>query len=293
MTLRVKLARMIDLSNPYVRLMRIDKPIGFLLLLWPTYWGLWLASESGPSIKNLIIFTLGVFLMRSAGCVINDYADRNFDAHVTRTNQRPLATGELQASQALKLFALLIAIAAALVLLTNLLTIQLAFAAVALATLYPFMKRYTHLPQVVLGAAFSMSIPMAFAAEVNHIAPSVWLVYLTNLVWTVCYDTLYGAVDKPDDEKIGIKSTAILFGKHLHLAITCLQILTLLGLVLMQQWFELSVLFTTSLVVVSVLMMHQQWLMRRPEPLYFRAFYLNHWVGFTVLIGIIADQAFS
>lgn len=277
------------LSHPYLRLMRVEKPIGLWLLLWPTYWGLWLAPSGWPSLHNWIIMTLGVFVMRSAGCVINDIADRKVDGHVQRTKSRPLATGEVSTQQALLLFTGLMLVAVALVLMTNPLTIQLAFFAAALAIVYPFMKRVTHGPQAVLGAAFSMGIPMAYAAETGSIHPAIWWAYATNLIWTVAYDTLYAVVDKPDDEHVGIKSTAILFGRHVPMAITLLQGLTLLGLALMGWSFELGYPYWLSLIIVLALMGYHQWLIRAKQA-YFKAFLHNHWIGLVVLLGIVAAR---
>ena len=190
----------------YGLLMRVDKPIGILLLLWPTLWALWLAAEGMPKLSLIVIFSLGVFLTRSAGCVINDFADRNFDGKVERTKNRPLASGRVSEKEAVLLFVMLALTAFGLVLLLNSLSIILSVIAIAIATAYPFMKRITYFPQVVLGAAFSMSIPMAFAASNNEIPQTAWLLYIANLLWVLAYDTLYGMVDKQDDLKIGIKS---------------------------------------------------------------------------------------
>jgi len=267
--------------------MRFHRPIGILLLLWPTWWALWLAAEGFPDPSILIIFTLGVIVMRAAGCVINDIADRHIDKRVARTQQRPLASGQLTLSQAKKVFITLMAIALLLVLLTNPLTIYLSFIAVALACIYPFMKRYTHLPQVVLGAAFSMSIPMAFAAQTNTLEPTVILVYVTNLLWTVVYDTFYGMTDREYDKKIGVKSTAILFEGSEGMITGSLQLMTLIGFYLIGQRFELGTLYTLSILVAAGLMYYHQWLIgqRKPE-LYFKAFVNNHWVGMVIFLGI-------
>ena len=200
-------------AKPFVELMRLDKPVGIYLLLWPTLWALWVAAKGMPDFSVLLIFTLGVIFMRSAGCVINDYADRKVDGHVTRTVNRPLITGAVTSKQALILFFSLLAISFILVLFTNTLTIQLSFAGAALAAIYPFMKRHTHLPQVFLGAAFSWAIPMAFAAQAGELPKYVWLIYMANLSWTVAYDTQYAMVDRDDDVVVGLKSTAILFGR--------------------------------------------------------------------------------
>ena len=193
----------------FIQLMRLEKPIGIYLLLWPTLWALWVAGEGVPSVKNLFIFVVGVMLMRAAGCVINDYADRNFDGHVSRTKARPLASGKVTPREALVLFAVLVALSFVLVLFTNATTIWLSFGGLALAACYPFMKRYTFYPQVVLGAAFSWGMPMAFTAETGSLPPEAWLLYIANLLWTVAYDTYYAMADREDDLKIGVKSTAI------------------------------------------------------------------------------------
>jgi 4-hydroxybenzoate polyprenyltransferase len=200
--------------NAYWRLMRFDRPIGSLLLLWPTWWALLLAGQGHPRFRNIVIFTLGVVLMRAAGCVMNDIADRNYDLHVKRTRTRPIAAGELTVRQALITFFLLLLAAFSLVLLTNPLTIKLAFAGAALASTYPFFKRFTHLPQVVLGIAFGWGIPMAFAAETAALPWTAWWVLGINVIWAVIYDTLYAMVDRDDDVAIGVKSTAILFGQR-------------------------------------------------------------------------------
>lgn len=276
----------------YAELMRLHKPIGIYLLLWPTLWSLWLATESNiPDSKNLVIFILGVVLMRSAGCVINDFADRKIDSHVKRTEDRPLASGKVSTKEALILFSILIAVAFSLVLLTNPLTIQLSVGGLLLAATYPFMKRYTYLPQVVLGAAFAWSIPMAFAAESNTIKPEAWLIYLAVVLWTVVYDTFYAMVDRDDDKKIGVKSTAILFGEQDKVITGFLQILTIYCLVLIGQRFELSTPYYISLAVASGLFIYQQWLIRFRDPTAcFKAFLNNHWVGLVVFLGILADR---
>lgn len=276
----------------YAQLMRLHKPIGIYLLLWPTLWSLWLATDQMlPSISNLIIFVLGVVLMRSAGCVINDFADRKIDGHVRRTQDRPLASGKVSTQEALILFFVLIIAAFLLVLMTNLLTIQLSIGGVLLAASYPFMKRYTYLPQVVLGAAFAWSIPMAFAAESGSIKMEVWLIYLAVALWTVVYDTFYAMVDRDDDLKIGVKSTAILFGEQDKVMIGFLQILTLYTLVLLGQRFELSLTYYLSLIIVGGLFIYQQWLVRfRDREACFKAFLNNHWVGLAVFSGILLDK---
>jgi 4-hydroxybenzoate polyprenyltransferase len=267
--------------------MRLDKPIGILLVLWPTYWSLWLAARGVPAWDNLVIFTLGCLLMRSAGCVINDYADRHFDGHVQRTQSRPLATGLITTTEALLLFVVLCALAFSLVLLTNPLTIKLSLGGVALAIIYPFMKRYTYMPQVFLGAAFAWSIPMAFAAELNQITPSIWLLYVAVVVWAVIYDTFYAMVDREDDLKIGVKSTAILFGDADRVITTLLQGLFLLTLVLAGRRFELTWPYFVSLLGVAALFVYQQKLIKdRNRELCFKAFLNNNYVGMIVFVGI-------
>jgi len=217
-------------SKQYYLLMRMDKPIGTYLLLWPCLWALWIAAQGFPDPLILLVFCLGVFIMRSAGCVINDFADRKVDKQVTRTQNRPLTSGKVTSQEAITLFFLLTLIALALVLLLNTFTILLSIVALALAVIYPFMKRYTHYPQVVLGMAFSWSIPMAFAAINEQIAPIAWWIYGLTICWIVAYDTMYAMVDREDDLKIGIKSTAIAFGRADKLIVLILQLLTLIGL---------------------------------------------------------------
>lgn len=276
----------------YLQLTRLDKPIGSMLLLWPTLWALWLAAEGVPSIKNLIIFTLGVFAMRSAGCVINDYADRNIDGKVKRTTQRPLATGKISESEALSVFVVLLLTAFLLVLFTNWLTILLSFGGLALASCYPFMKRYTYFPQVVLGAAFSWAVIMAFAAETGGIDKRAWLIYIAVTVWTVVYDTFYAMVDRDDDLKIGVKSTAVLFGDFDKLICAFLQLFVVFVLFLMGYKFELGFAYFGSTVVVSCLFLYQQVLIQdRKREQCFKAFKHNQWVGFVVFLGIAADYA--
>ncbi|MBK8188381.1 MAG: 4-hydroxybenzoate octaprenyltransferase [Cellvibrio sp.] len=276
----------------YAQLMRLHKPIGIYLLLWPTLWGLWLATPNLiPSIKNLLIFILGVILMRSAGCIINDFADRNIDGKVKRTQDRPLAAGAISSKEALTLCVLIAVTAFFLVLMTNSLTILLSVGGLILAATYPFMKRHTHLPQVVLGAAFAWSVPMAFAAEAYGIRQEAWLIYLAVVLWTVVYDTFYAMVDRDDDIKIGVKSTAILFGEQDKIITGGLQILTIYTLILVGQRFALGTAYYASLVIVAGLFAYQQWLIRfRDRDACFRAFLNNHWVGLAVFIGIVADK---
>lgn len=283
-----------DSFKPYWELMRFHRPIGILLLLWPTWWALWLAAEGFPDIHLLIIFTLGVIIMRAAGCIINDIADRDFDKHVARTQQRPLATGALTLNQAKQAFVIALVIAFLLVLFTNTLTICLAFVAAALACTYPFMKRYTHLPQVILGAAFSMSIPMAFAAQTNTLEPVIVLVYVTSLLWTVVYDTFYGMTDREYDKRIGIKSTAILFEGNERLITGSLQCLVFIGLWLMGQRFDLGAFYYVSIVIAAGMMVYHQHLISAHQPdAYFKAFSHNQWLGLCVFVGIFLHYTSS
>lgn len=275
----------------YLHLMRLDRPIGTFLLLWPTLWALWLAAEGIPSWGNLIVFVLGVFIMRAAGCVINDYADRELDGHVRRTTDRPLTTGRVTPREAIALFVGLCLTAFLLVVLfTNTLTLYLSFGGVALAFIYPFMKRYTHLPQLFLGAAFSWAIPMAWAAETNSVSELVWLLYVGNLVWTVAYDTLYAMVDRDDDLRIGIKSTAILFGEGDRAIVGVLQATVVLTLYLVGHQAGLGAWYLAGLVGMAGFFVYQQWLIRHRErgPC-FKAFLNNNWAGFSVFLGLILD----
>ena len=273
--------------NAYIRLMRLDKPIGSLLLLWPTYWALFLSADGWPDLDILIIFTLGVFIMRSAGCVINDFADRKIDKHIIRTQGRPLATGEISSNSALVLFGLLLLIALGLVLQTNILTIKLSLIALMLATLYPFTKRWTNLPQLVLGAAFGMSVPMAFSAQTGVIPLTAWLVFIATLVWTLIYDTFYAMADRDEDLKVGVKSTAILFAKYDQIIITLLQILLIVVFVLIGNTFDLGLIYDFSLVIILFFMIYHQFLLKkRQKEEYFKAFLSNNFIGMAVFLGI-------
>ena len=273
--------------NAYIRLMRLNKPIGTYLLLWPTYWALFLSAKGWPDIDLLIIFTLGVLVMRSAGCVINDYADRNIDQNIARTKDRPLITGEVSSKAALRLFVFLLIIAFGLVLLTNALTIKLSLIALALATLYPFTKRWTHLPQVVLGVAFGMSVPMAFSAQTGSIPLSAAWIFLATIVWTLIYDTFYAMADRDEDIKIGVKSTAILFEKYDQIFITFLQILLIIVFVVIGNLFNLGSIYYFSLVIILIFMIYHQFLMKkRQKELFFKAFLNNNFIGMTAFIGI-------
>ena len=276
----------------YRLLMRLDKPIGIYLLLWPTWWALWLAAEGLPDLKLLLIFSFGVVLMRSAGCVINDYADRHFDGLVERTAQRPLAQGRVSATEALQLFALLVALSAGLLFWLNWQTMLLSVVALLLAAAYPFMKRYTHLPQLVLGAAFSWGMPMAFMAIQLQLPALVWYLYLANLCWTVAYDTYYALVDKPDDLKAGIKSTAILFGRGASAIIGLLQLLTLLLLGYVGVLAQLSMVYYVALSCCLLAFIYQFRLAVSGRAGCFQAFLHNHYVGLLVFAGIALHYFF-
>ncbi|KAF0857183.1 4-hydroxybenzoate octaprenyltransferase [Pantoea dispersa] len=274
----------------YSRLMRIDKPIGTLLLLWPTLWALWLSGMAIPPLSVLVVFVLGVFAMRAAGCVINDYADRNVDGHVKRTAARPLASGAVTEKEAKLLFAGLGLLAFLLVLTMNRMTILLSFGGLALAWVYPFMKRYTHLPQVVLGAAFGWAIPMGWAAVSESLPFVCWLVFLANICWTVAYDTQYAMVDRDDDLKIGVKSTAILFGRYDKLIIGLLQLAALGLMALVGILLHLNGAFYWSLLLAGGLFVHQQKLIAgRERELCFQAFLNNNYVGLVLFIGVLLN----
>ncbi|MGJ7089122.1 4-hydroxybenzoate octaprenyltransferase [Morganella morganii] len=274
----------------YSRLMRTDRPIGSLLLLWPTYWALWIAARGVPDWHILIIFTIGVFSMRAAGCVINDFADRKFDGSVERTKNRPLPRGDVTEKEAKILFAVLVLVSFGLVLTLNTMTIWLSVAGLALAWVYPFMKRVSHLPQVVLGAAFGWSIPMAFAAVSESLPAECWLLFAVNIVWSVVYDTQYAMVDRNDDLKIGVKSTAILFGRFDKMIIGILQLVMILMLLWIGLMVNLSGIFYWSLLLAGALFVYQQRLMadRERDPC-FQAFMNNNYVGFILFLGMLVS----
>ncbi|ENU1228704.1 MULTISPECIES: 4-hydroxybenzoate octaprenyltransferase [Providencia] len=273
--------------HAYSRLMRIDRPIGSLLLLWPTYWALWIAAQGTPSLHLLIVFTAGVFFMRAAGCVINDFADRHFDGHVERTKHRPLPSGDVTEKEAKILFASLVGLSFLLVLTLNSMTIWLSVAGLALAWVYPFVKRVSNLPQVVLGAAFGWSIPMSFSAVGETLPAVCWLLFLVNIIWSVIYDTQYAMVDRDDDLKIGVKSTAILFGQYDKLIIGALQFLMVALLLVIGSLAGLGTLYYISLVLVAGLFIYQQQLMaNRERAPCFKAFMNNNFVGLILFIGI-------
>lgn len=271
----------------YYLLTRLHKPIGIFLLLWPALWALWVAGEGRPEPGVLMVFVLGVILMRSAGCVINDYADRSVDPYVERTQDRPIAAGRVSPHEALWLFAVLVLAAFVLVLFMNTLTIALSFVGVALAALYPFMKRYTYLPQVVLGAAFGWAVPMAFAAQTGTVPVEAWLFFIATVLWATAYDTMYAMVDREDDIRIGVKSTAILFGDLDKLIIGVIQGLVLLALGMAGHRLQLSAFYYLGLTLAAALAVYQQYLIRgRERAACFQAFLNNNWFGAAVFAGL-------
>lgn len=278
----------------YWVLARFDRPIGTLILLWPALWALLLASDGKPDILVLTVITLGVIVMRAAGCVINDYADRDFDPHVERTKTRPIAAGKIKPKSALIFFAVLCAVAFGLVLLLNTLTIKLSFIGAFLAASYPFMKRYTHLPQAYLGIAFGWAVPMAFAAQMNAIPPVAWVLYLAVTLWALVYDTMYAMVDKDDDLKIGVKSTAILFGNYERHIMGVLQCVILLLLFIVGELQNLGTFYYLSLLIAAGFSVYQQKLIfHREKTACFRAFLNNNWFGLVVFLGLLFNYLVS
>lgn len=274
----------------YIQLTRLNRPIGILLLLWPTLWAIWIAGAGRPDPLVLAVFVAGVLLMRSAGCVVNDLADRKVDPHVKRTRMRPLATGAISAREALGVALVLTLAAFALVLLLNPLTIALSVVGVLLAASYPFMKRYTHLPQFYLGAAFGWAIPMAFAAQTGGIPAEAWLLFAAAVVWAAIYDTMYAMVDRDDDLKIGVKSTAVLFGRYDRAWIAVFQLVFFWLLFAIGASFGLGAVYYSGLLIAIGLAIYHQWLIRDCDrDRCFRAFLHNHWLGMVVFLGIVLD----
>lgn len=268
--------------------MRFDRPVGIWLLLWPTWWALFFAAGGWPSLKNLLIFTLGVVVMRAAGCVINDYADRDVDPLVARTRSRPIAAGEIEPRPALVLFFVLLSMAFMLVLLTNALTILLAFVGALLAGSYPFFKRFTHLPQVVLGMAFGWAVPMAFAAETGQLPEPAWWLFAITLIWVLIYDTQYAMADREDDLKAGVKSTAILFGRFDIPIIAALMGLMIALLVVFGLRFLPEPAWFTGVALAFLLFQRQLWQIRSRDPQACFGAFLNHvWVGLAVFLGLL------
>jgi 4-hydroxybenzoate polyprenyltransferase len=278
----------------YVQLMRLDKPVGVWLLLWPTLWALWLAGEGHPDGGVFLVFFFGVIVMRSAGCVLNDYADRKIDPHVSRTRNRPLATGAVAPAEALTLFFALSLIAVGLAAMLNRPAQVLAIVAAGLTIVYPFIKRFISIPQFVLGAAFGWAVPMAFAAQTGQTEQLAWLVFGAALIWAVIYDTFYAMVDRGDDLKLGVKSTAILFGDADLFVIGGLQLLMLFALILIGQMAELGGWYLASVAIAALIMGFHQWLARGRDPDgCFRAFQHNHYIGMAIFAGIVLDYTFT
>ncbi|VAW53405.1 4-hydroxybenzoate polyprenyltransferase [hydrothermal vent metagenome] len=278
----------------YAQLTRVDKPIGILLLLWPTLIALWIAAEGFPDPLVLLVFVFGVILMRSAGCAINDYADRDIDGKVKRTTQRPLVAGTITPKEALIVFATLSLLAFTLVLFMNTLTVIMSFIGVLLAVSYPFMKRYHYLPQVHLGAAFGWSAPMAYAAQANEVTAITWLIFLATILWATAYDTMYAMVDYDDDIKIGVKSTAILFGNQDKLIIAAIQALLIFDLILIGHRAELSGFYYLGVAAATLFAIYQQYLIKdRKREKCFQAFLNNNWFGMVLFIGVLLDYQFA
>jgi len=281
---------LINRLSLYAKLMRLDKPIGILLLLWPMLWGLWFAAEGFPDWMVFFIFVMGTILMRSAGCVINDYADRQIDPHVERTKNRPMAAGLVGSKEALLLAAGLSLVAFLLILPLNSLTIMLSVPALFLAASYPFTKRFFAMPQAYLGIAFSFGIPMAFAAQTNTLPPIIWMLMLANLFWVVAYDTAYAIVDKPDDLKIGIRTSAITFGHFDVMGVMVCHTIFIAIMVYIGQWQHMGMAYYVGLTIALGLMVYQYTLIRnRDRALCFKAFLHNNWVGAVVFLGISID----
>ncbi len=282
---------MLERLKLYSELVRLNRPIGIYLLLWPTLWGLWFAAEGIPDLKILIIFSLGVVLMRSAGCAINDYADRDIDLLVERTKNRPLTSGKISTKEVLGVFFVLVLVAFFLVLQLNTNTILLSVVAVVLAASYPFMKRYHYFPQVHLGAAFAWAIPMAYTAINGDVPPiEAWLLFIATLLWTTAYDTQYGMVDREDDIKIGIKSTAIFFGRYDSFIIGILHLLTLMTVTIVGMINDRGSIFYLGILIASGFAIYQQFLIENKEPQKcLQAFLNNNWLGMVIFIGIATD----
>ena len=277
----------------YEKLTRLDKPIGILLLLWPTLWALWLSSVGSPNVVIVVIFVMGVVLMRSAGCVMNDFADRNFDVHVERTRDRPLAAKLISTREALLLAAVLAGLAFGLVLQLNALTVRLSVVALLLAVIYPFLKRVFWLPQAWLGVAFGFGVPMAFAAHHNVVVPIAWTILLANVFWAVAYDTQYAMVDRDDDVKLGLKSSAILFGRHDVLAVMICYALFIATMACVGYWARMGACYFSGLVVTCMLVALEYNLVRtRDRARCFKAFLFNNWIGAAIFAGIAADFYF-
>jgi len=272
----------------YAYLMRLHRPIGIFLLLWPTMWALWIAGRGEPTPDIVLVFVLGVIMMRSAGCVVNDYADRHIDGHVKRTRLRPLVSGRVTTTEAILLAITLVVLAFLLVLTCNPLTVMLSFVGAALGFIYPFLKRMTNLPQVGLGLAFSWGVPMAFAAQTAHVDRAAWFLFITAVIWPLIYDTMYAMVDREDDMRIGVKSSAVMLNAMDTVVIGLLQILFLVMLIIVGLMYRLESPFYLSLIVVMMFFVYQQWLIKDRLPANcLRAFLNNNWVGIAIFLGIV------
>lgn len=284
------MAMLLERLARYSELVRFNRPIGTLLLLWPSLWALWIAAKGPPSFGVVLIFVLGVTLTRSAGCAINDFADRNIDGLVERTSQRPLATGQVTPKEAVAVFVVLSLLVFGLVLLLNRPTVYMSFVAIVLVIIYPFMKRHTHLPQLILGMAFGWAVPMAFMAITESVPPAAWLLYLAAVIWALIYDTQYAMVDRDDDIRIGVKSTAILFGEHDRLMIGLLQLFMLGVLLLVGSKSGLGLYYNLGVAAAGGFALYQQYLIRdRDRAGCFNAFLNNNWFGASVFIGLVLD----
>jgi 4-hydroxybenzoate polyprenyltransferase len=284
--------KIVERLSKYASLIRLDRPIGILLLLWPSLWALWIASEGKPPWGVVVIFVFGVALMRSAGCAINDYADRDIDGEVERTSKRPLATGEVSPKEAIMVFVVLSLIAFILVLFLNITTIYMSVVAVTLAAIYPFMKRYTHLPQLVLGMAFAWAVPMAFMAVTESVPHEAWLLYIATVLWALIYDTQYAMVDRDDDIRIGVKSTAILFGENDRLMIGFFQLFMLGLLLLVGSQVGLGNYYYMGIAAAGLFALYQQKLIwDRDREGCFKAFLNNNWFGASIFMGLVLDYA--
>jgi 4-hydroxybenzoate polyprenyltransferase len=284
---------LVERLNTYEKLMRLDKPIGMMLLLWPALWGLWFAAYGVPDLDLLLIFVTGTALVRSAGCVINDFADRDFDPHVDRTRDRPLAARLIPPWEALTLAGVLLIIAFALVLYTNRLTVMLSFIAVALAVIYPFLKRFFSFPQAWLGIAFGFSIPMAYAAQYGSLIAVAWVLMIANMFWAIAYDTEYAMVDREDDVRIGVKSSAILLGRYEVAGVMTSHVIFLALMATIGRWQGLGLLYYAGLAVAAGLVYYQYTLIRtRERDACFKAFLNNNWVGLAIFTGLAADLYF-
>lgn len=282
------MSTLIKRIRAYGHLMRLDKPIGIFLLLWPTLWALWIAARGIPNLTVLLVFILGTVIMRSAGCVINDIADRHIDGHVARTCERPLVTGAVSLPEALWLFVGLCGCALLLLPFLNRFTQLLSIIGLLLSIIYPFTKRFTYWPQLVLGAAFGWAVPMAFAAQTNTLTPTTWLLFLVAILWPLAYDTLYAMVDREDDRQIGIKSTALLFEQYDRLFIGVIQTIVILLLLLVGYWESLNYYYYLGLFGATLFIIYQHYLIKERKPAQcFQAFLNNNWLGFTLFLSLL------